>query len=240
MILSAEALPASRAISPQRYRTKRAYAVLTVKAVGDDERITSGTATTPTPDRVGDIIEPLGVKFTNPLPLLWQHRSTSRLAGPFETDRRRHCRPPSGDRDAGPVRTGSIRLRGRDQDRSRPRRIYRLPTVRPSYGRWWYPLSSEVLELAGYYSGKCRCDYPDHQFPDPRARFAHRARCEAPALGKSKTKPKAKEPRKMKTTPPPPEAKRAAKSAHDRDHGGGRYRDARCRLKTNMTAFGRG
>lgn len=53
----------------------RAYSLLTVKAVGDDQRIISGIATTPAPDRVGDIVEPLGVKFKNPMPLLWQHRS---------------------------------------------------------------------------------------------------------------------------------------------------------------------
>ena len=55
---------------------KRAYSVLTFKAAGGgDARVISGVATTPTPDRVGDVIEPLGVKFDNPLPLLWQHRS---------------------------------------------------------------------------------------------------------------------------------------------------------------------
>lgn len=52
----------------------RAYSVLTVKAVDDDARTISGIATTPSVDRVGDIIEPLGVKFKNPLPFLWQHQ----------------------------------------------------------------------------------------------------------------------------------------------------------------------
>jgi HK97 family phage major capsid protein/HK97 family phage prohead protease len=33
----------------------------------------SGTATTPTPDRTGDVLEPLGARYTNPLPLLWHH-----------------------------------------------------------------------------------------------------------------------------------------------------------------------
>jgi hypothetical protein len=51
----------------------RAYAVLDVKSVDEEKRIIRGVATTPTPDRVGDIVEPLGVKFKNPLPLLWQH-----------------------------------------------------------------------------------------------------------------------------------------------------------------------
>lgn len=52
----------------------RAYSVLTVKAFDDDKRTFSGIATTPSVDRVGDIIDPLGVKFTNPLPLLHQHK----------------------------------------------------------------------------------------------------------------------------------------------------------------------
>jgi HK97 family phage prohead protease len=53
----------------------RAYSLLEVKQVNEDQRVITGVATTPTPDRVGDIVEPLGVKFKNPLPLLWQHRS---------------------------------------------------------------------------------------------------------------------------------------------------------------------
>lgn len=51
----------------------RAYSMLEVRAFDDDTRKFSGVATTPSVDRVGDIIDPLGVKFTNPLPLLHQH-----------------------------------------------------------------------------------------------------------------------------------------------------------------------
>lgn len=51
----------------------RAYSILTVKDVRKDQRIVTGIATTPTVDRVGDIVEPLGVRFVNPLPFLWQH-----------------------------------------------------------------------------------------------------------------------------------------------------------------------
>jgi HK97 family phage prohead protease len=55
----------------------RAYSVLHVKALDEDDeaRIIRGVATTPTPDRVGDVVEPQGVKFQNPMPLLWQHRA---------------------------------------------------------------------------------------------------------------------------------------------------------------------
>ncbi len=51
----------------------RAYAVLAVKAIAEDTRTITGIATTPTPDRVGDIIDPLGVKFAPEMPFLWQH-----------------------------------------------------------------------------------------------------------------------------------------------------------------------
>jgi HK97 family phage major capsid protein/HK97 family phage prohead protease len=58
----------------------RAYAIFHVKAVDAERRILSGVATTPEPDRVGDIIEPLGVSFKNPLPLLLYH-DTKRPVG---------------------------------------------------------------------------------------------------------------------------------------------------------------
>jgi len=51
----------------------RAYSVLSVKSIDDETRTIRGIATTPSVDRVGDIIDPLGVKFQNPLPFLWQH-----------------------------------------------------------------------------------------------------------------------------------------------------------------------
>jgi HK97 family phage major capsid protein/HK97 family phage prohead protease len=51
----------------------RACALLDIKAVDDARRELTGIATTPTPDRGGDIVEPLGAQFRLPLPLLWQH-----------------------------------------------------------------------------------------------------------------------------------------------------------------------
>ena len=51
----------------------RAYSVLDVKAVNAETRTITGWATTPGVDRVGDVVEPLGVQYKNPLPLLWQH-----------------------------------------------------------------------------------------------------------------------------------------------------------------------
>jgi HK97 family phage major capsid protein/HK97 family phage prohead protease len=53
----------------------RAYSLLEVKHIEEDARVITGVATTPSPDRVGDIVEPLGVAFNNPMPLLHHHKS---------------------------------------------------------------------------------------------------------------------------------------------------------------------
>jgi HK97 family phage major capsid protein/HK97 family phage prohead protease len=53
----------------------RAYSLIEIKAVNEDDRVIEGIASTPSPDRMGDIVEPLGAQFKLPMPLLWQHRS---------------------------------------------------------------------------------------------------------------------------------------------------------------------
>jgi HK97 family phage prohead protease len=57
----------------ERPLQQRAYSILRVKELAEDKRIIRGIATTPTADRVGDIVVPRGVTFQNPMPLLWQH-----------------------------------------------------------------------------------------------------------------------------------------------------------------------
>jgi HK97 family phage prohead protease len=53
----------------------RAHSLLQIKAVEEgDQRVISGMATTPTPDRMGDVVQSLGITFKNPLPLLHQHQ----------------------------------------------------------------------------------------------------------------------------------------------------------------------
>jgi HK97 family phage major capsid protein/HK97 family phage prohead protease len=54
----------------------RAYSILTIKAVDADRRYIAGIATTPEPDRHGDIVDADGVTFRNPLPLLLHHDKT--------------------------------------------------------------------------------------------------------------------------------------------------------------------
>lgn len=52
---------------------KRAYSLLEIKSVNEDDWTFEGIATTPTPDRVDDVVEPKGAEFTLPVPFLWQH-----------------------------------------------------------------------------------------------------------------------------------------------------------------------
>lgn len=51
----------------------RAYSQFEVKAIDDASGIIEGIATTPTTDRMGDVVDPKGAQFSLPLPLLWQH-----------------------------------------------------------------------------------------------------------------------------------------------------------------------
>ena len=51
----------------------RAYSILEIKSVDDGARRIRGVATTPTPDRSGDVVEPLGASFLAELPLLLHH-----------------------------------------------------------------------------------------------------------------------------------------------------------------------
>jgi HK97 family phage major capsid protein/HK97 family phage prohead protease len=52
----------------------RAWSTLDVKSIDAEKRILTGIASTPTPDRQGDVMLPDGAKFSLPMPLLWQHR----------------------------------------------------------------------------------------------------------------------------------------------------------------------
>lgn len=55
----------------------KAYSIFEIKSASQagNKRIFSGIASTPTPDRSEDIMEPKGAMFKLPLPLLWQHDS---------------------------------------------------------------------------------------------------------------------------------------------------------------------
>jgi HK97 family phage prohead protease len=56
--------------------SNRAFSILSVKGMDESpDRVTiKGIASTPTADRMGDVVEPLGAQFKTPMPLLWQHR----------------------------------------------------------------------------------------------------------------------------------------------------------------------
>lgn len=53
---------------------QRAYSVFEVKALDSVKRTFNGWATTPSTDRMGDTVNPLGIVFRNPVALLHQHK----------------------------------------------------------------------------------------------------------------------------------------------------------------------
>lgn len=56
--------------------TRRAVSTLVLRHVkeSEGERVIEGICSTPSPDRMGDVVEPQGAQFTLPMPLLWQHQ----------------------------------------------------------------------------------------------------------------------------------------------------------------------
>lgn len=61
----------------------RAYTLLEIKSVDDEQRVITGIATSSSPDRVNDIVEPKGAIFQLPIPLLWQHDSKQPIGEVF-------------------------------------------------------------------------------------------------------------------------------------------------------------
>jgi len=53
---------------------KRAFSNLEIKSVDKESRTIKGIATTVSPDRMEDVVEPSGAQFKVPIPLLWQHK----------------------------------------------------------------------------------------------------------------------------------------------------------------------
>lgn len=64
----------------------RAYSFIEVKSFDDAKRILEGTATTPTPDRMQDRVNPLGAKFALPIPFLWQHNHDEPIGHVVDAD----------------------------------------------------------------------------------------------------------------------------------------------------------
>jgi len=56
-------------------RARSCFEIKSISEPVNGKRRFKGTATTPSTDRMGDIVEPLGAKFVLPLSFLWQHDS---------------------------------------------------------------------------------------------------------------------------------------------------------------------
>ncbi len=69
--------------SGRHYMQHRAYSLLTIKSIDEDQRVITGIATSPEADRMGDIVEPKGAEFKLPIPFLWQHASREPIGEVF-------------------------------------------------------------------------------------------------------------------------------------------------------------
>ncbi|KVX18524.1 major capsid protein [Burkholderia ubonensis] len=54
---------------------QKSFSSIEIKSVQEDRREIEGIASTPTPDRVNDVVEPLGLTFQKEIPLLLNHKS---------------------------------------------------------------------------------------------------------------------------------------------------------------------
>lgn len=54
---------------------QRAFSALEVKGVNEEQRVITGLATSPVPDRVGDVVNQFGAKFAKSIPLFLYHDS---------------------------------------------------------------------------------------------------------------------------------------------------------------------
>jgi HK97 family phage major capsid protein len=64
----------------------RAYSTLDIKSVNAEQRIIEGIASTPTPDRGGDIMDPAGAQYALPMPFLWFHDDHNPIGEVFAAD----------------------------------------------------------------------------------------------------------------------------------------------------------
>ena len=60
---------------PDKSGVTRVFSRFNVKAVDEEQRTIEGIATTPSTDRLGDVVESEGAEFTLPVPFLWQHNA---------------------------------------------------------------------------------------------------------------------------------------------------------------------
>jgi len=62
----------------------QAWSTLEIKSVNAAERVIEGIASTPEPDRGGDIMSPEGARFSLPMPFLWFHNAMEPIGEIFE------------------------------------------------------------------------------------------------------------------------------------------------------------
>ena len=112
-----------------------AYATLEIKSRQTSPaspRLIEGIISTPTPDHIGDVLEPGGAKFALPMPLLWDHKEPIGQvleASVFPHGIRIKGQVATIDR-AGPPANRDRQALAANQKRARARSVCRMETAR--------------------------------------------------------------------------------------------------------------
>ncbi len=105
---------------------KHAYSTFEIKAFDESARTFEGIASTPTPDRMGDIVEPKGAKYQLPIALKWQHGKGD-------------IKDPVGWVDSVSVRDNQIHVKGRFAQLNEP------PSLKEDLDRVWALVKSKLV-----------------------------------------------------------------------------------------------
>jgi HK97 family phage prohead protease len=125
---------------------RRAYSMFEVKSFDENKFEVEGIATTPTPDRMGDIVESKGAVYKLPIPLLWQHNSSQPVGEVFAA---------KATADGIPVRARIFKAEGFTSTAIRERLLEAWESVKSGlvkgFSIGFNPLESEQIEKSWSY-----------------------------------------------------------------------------------------
>jgi HK97 family phage prohead protease len=125
---------------------RRAYSMFEVKSFDENKFEVEGIATTPTPDRMGDIVESKGAVYKLPIPLLWQHNSSQPVGEVFAA---------KATADGIPVRARIFKAEGFTSTAIRERLLEAWESVKSGlvkgFSMGFNPLESEQIEKSWSY-----------------------------------------------------------------------------------------
>jgi hypothetical protein len=122
---------------------KRAYSQLTIKSFDDETRTIEGVASTPRPDRMEDVVEPLGAVFDLPMMMLLDHNSTEAVG---------HVEFAKPNKDGIPFKAKIVKFDEPGEVKDLVDKAWHLvkTRLRSFVSIGFRPLTQEVMKNGGY------------------------------------------------------------------------------------------